>query len=1446
MPSLIGSLFVSLTADFAPFQRNMKSAEGVVATTTAGMRRNVGLTERSVANFHRTASSQIRPYGLIAAARTFDTVQQRANLLRGALFATTAAFGGLGAALTTNVVSRYLDSFTGLENQMRVVSTTSADLAANMSEVQAVAERSRSSLQAVGTLFTRIAKASPEQGVAATLRRVETVNKALQLGGATAQEAASAAIQFSQAIASNRLGGEELRAVLETPLGNELAKAMGVTIGQFRKMGTEGKLTADVLFKALDKMSGAIDQKFVKSVSTIDQALTVADGKITIYAGHLDDAYGITKLMTGAIGSFGNNLETIVPLLAIVGAGLGSIFAGRLIGGSTQRAYNAVAGGIKAVTAARIENMRIEKEAYALAQRTATAARSNVNAAQVNAIGPMPLSAAPKADQKAYLRDAAALTKLESERAAASAAVAAQQAKVSGALRDQRTLTTDLAKANNLANAVRTSRPVRDGDVERLAAAERSVAAAQQAQAAAIRTAQVEQTKLIALKKTEADIATRMTAQRGKVDIAGGTIIAAGAKASATALEETARASAAAEAAILRTRTAMEAATRSAGLMATGLGVLRSGAASLVGFLGGPWGVAFTTAIGLLAYFGSQSRATAEEIARAQEIIDEVTAGPSAGGVVTINERIALSQKKIIAETERLALVTKEAKRQREDYADAAEVASIGLFDDESKRRAAEIIQKFRDGQASIAEFNKELKAVGVDTDAIGQLGLDLIKTENLAELATLAIKRLSASIADMKQQLLGPEFATNIGVEDARFRDENKRQREQYGAGQDAARIAMEEARRGRQLLDAAGDTGDSARNTPAKIAAREQEILEQGIRRTRDAARDLATEELNLAEAQRLANKETKEQTKETEKLADKLRELKETADAAFSSELDRKVADFAKRFEGISAGDIQQARAALLQIGAADTWRQIIQQYGTGAQLAGQFAEKQEELSYLVASGKITAEQAALAWADYLGGFKDFKYIDQTADAFSNFASSAITDFENIGDAFKKLMKDLANIALQALVLDPFKDWIKQALGSMVNGGATAAPAAGAGLANVATNAVGRFLGGAGSSPSNFAPSSGVYGSDLAENFKVLGAKLGVSARDLAAASHYESGFRPNVIGGAGRRYQGLIQAGPSERAQYGIHPEQGLASQFQGIENFFKGRGLKPGMGIKDIYSTINAGSPGRYNASDAANGGLPGTVADKVKTFGPNYAAADKLLGGSATSASAALEKLATGATSAKDGIGTLARSLVGGNDNALGGLFNLGLSNTGSGFMDGRGGGLLGMLGTSKAGVLGGAGVPQGGGGLGIFGSLLSFLPKLFGFADGGRVRGSGGPRSDKVPILASPGEFIVQAAAAGRNRELLEAINNGSLAKFASGGRVSIPGRSNMSSLSRLAMNSNAPVPININVDGANGDEHVRMLVEQGIQMGLQKHNVDQSRGGFGEIQRRYTMQKG
>lgn len=137
------------------------------------------------------------------------------------------------------------------------------------------------------------------------------------------------------------------------------------------------------------------------------------------------------------------------------------------------------------------------------------------------------------------------------------------------------------------------------------------------------------------------------------------------------------------------------------------------------------------------------------------------------------------------------------------------------------------------------------------------------------------------------------------------------------------------------------------------------------------------------------------------------------------------------------------------------------------------------------------------------------------------------------------------------------------------------------------------------------------------DLANAIVDSAKRLGVDPVDLGTAFSYESAgtFNPNLWGGKDKNYLGIAQFGPEERAKYGVHEGMSAGDQVVAAENFLRDRGVKPGMGLPDIYSTINAGSPGRYNATDENNGGAPGTVMDKVTNqMAGHRANAQRLLG----------------------------------------------------------------------------------------------------------------------------------------------------------------------------------------------------------------------------------------
>src|SRR4051812_1592928 len=116
------------------------------------------------------------------------------------------------------------------------------------------------------------------------------------------------------------------------------------------------------------------------------------------------------------------------------------------------------------------------------------------------------------------------------------------------------------------------------------------------------------------------------------------------------------------------------------------------------------------------------------------------------------------------------------------------------------------------------------------------------------------------------------------------------------------------------------------------------------------------------------------------------------------------------------------------------------------------------------------------------------------------------------------------------------------------------------------------------------------------------------------------------------------------------------------------------------------------------------------------------------------------------------------------------------------------------------------------GGGLGFAdGGLVAPIKK----ADGRLIRGPGTATSDSIPALLSDGEFVVKASAVWRHRQLLEAINDHNIPKFADGGLV---GGGSSGSIGGGNSHTMIAPNISVNVQGSPGAtpaDHARMGAE-------------------------------
>lgn len=135
------------------------------------------------------------------------------------------------------------------------------------------------------------------------------------------------------------------------------------------------------------------------------------------------------------------------------------------------------------------------------------------------------------------------------------------------------------------------------------------------------------------------------------------------------------------------------------------------------------------------------------------------------------------------------------------------------------------------------------------------------------------------------------------------------------------------------------------------------------------------------------------------------------------------------------------------------------------------------------------------------------------------------------------------------------------------------------------------------------SDMIQSNPIAANGLAQSIVKTAEELGINPVDLATVISYETAgtFDPWKAGPTTQwgQHRGLIQWGEPQAKKYGVTQGMAVEDQLRAVSQYLRDAGVEPGMGIADVYSAINAGRVGRYNASDAGNGGAPGTVLDKV-------------------------------------------------------------------------------------------------------------------------------------------------------------------------------------------------------------------------------------------------------
>ena len=216
----------------------------------------------------------------------------------------TSAFFGFIQYQLIGGLRRMTDQFVLMSNRVRVVNQDMKVFNTNMQNAFKIAQETRQPLFTVANTLARIGRNSAKLRTDFTrlARITSTIGKSFQIAGATIEEANNAMIQLSQAFASGRLQGDELRSVLELAprLAQAISSSIGITVGQMRQFAKEGKLTTRVLEQALVEASANVDKEFKTIQKTIGQSLTLVNNSLTMVVGSIDKITGTNRAFADA------------------------------------------------------------------------------------------------------------------------------------------------------------------------------------------------------------------------------------------------------------------------------------------------------------------------------------------------------------------------------------------------------------------------------------------------------------------------------------------------------------------------------------------------------------------------------------------------------------------------------------------------------------------------------------------------------------------------------------------------------------------------------------------------------------------------------------------------------------------------------------------------------------------------------------------------------------------------------------------------------------------------------------------------------------------------------------------------------------------------------------------------------------------------------------------
>lgn len=308
--------------------------------------------------------------------------------------------GGLVAAAvslaTAQKVMDISDAYVNTSSRLSLITNSLTEQKQLQNDIFTAAYRSRGAYASMADTVAKLGVIAGQQfgGNQNIVKFAETMQKMFKVGGTSTAEQSGAMLQLQQAIGLGRLQGQDLRILAEdAPLVEKaIAKYMGKSVGDVRQLGTEGKITSDVLINSVLAYSSTVDKQFSKMPMTFGDVwnrmktgATQAFGTVFDKLSSNLNSPGTTLFINAMIGGFVLAAQAANNLFGAIGsisqffsqnwAGISPIIMGIV---AALLIYN----GVAAVTAVMNGIAALSEGVHAAALAIQTGATFSATAAQ--------------------------------------------------------------------------------------------------------------------------------------------------------------------------------------------------------------------------------------------------------------------------------------------------------------------------------------------------------------------------------------------------------------------------------------------------------------------------------------------------------------------------------------------------------------------------------------------------------------------------------------------------------------------------------------------------------------------------------------------------------------------------------------------------------------------------------------------------------------------------------------------------------------------------------------------------------------------------------------------------------------------------------------------------------------------------------------------------------